>query len=98
MQVPATAKVRNPSQRQDLQHGLVCSMTAHHGLKHQAQVAAVVEVAQQADDVALALRVQAAQLPQDDLLGLPRLVPAAGTVGMLRRRASKNPIAPQRAA
>ncbi len=49
---------------------------AHHGLEHQAQVAAVVEVAQQADDVTLALWVQAAQLPQYDLLGLPRLVPA----------------------
>ena len=50
---------------------------SHHRLEDQTQVAAVVEVAEQADDVALAVRVQAAQLPQDDLLGLPRLVPAA---------------------
>ena len=48
----------------------------HHGLEDEAQVAAVLEVAQQADDVALVPRVRGAQLAQNHLLRLPRLVPA----------------------
>ncbi len=46
------------------------NLDGHHWLKHQAQVSSVVEVPQQADDVALVVGVRGAQLAQYNLLSL----------------------------